>query len=113
VHIIRKKKKRVANDESHAGPVSGTKDVVEISSDSSSNSDEDSEQQQSESESTPISSQGPAHSPTTAGAAEKNATTEDVVMADVEDDSDGESVKVSQVRRNVRAGFVVDDSDSE
>jgi replication fork protection complex subunit Tof1/Swi1 len=107
---VNKKKKRVINHDSDAGSASGTKEVVEISSDSSS-SEEDTEQE-SETESTPISSLGPAHSPIANGTAQKEAITEDVVMADAEDESDEPVVK-SQVRRNVRAGFVVDDSDSE
>lgn len=109
---LRKKKRFVdIEDVSEDNETGGDKEVIEISSDSSS-SDEDSDQE-SEARSTPVTSQRPSHSPVTKAITQDAGTgQDDVVMAEVDDASDDEPVVKLPVRRNVRAGFVVD-SDSE
>jgi replication fork protection complex subunit Tof1/Swi1 len=100
-------------------------DVIEVPGNSSSPESEDSELNiglgsEEESEDTPDSSQPPVRTAVEldVDADKENRTgdknSEDVIMRDVRDeDEDDSPIKHPVRRRNVRAGFVIDDSDSE
>lgn len=112
-----KKRRAVPSDDSDAESHSDSdeetakpKEVIDISSDHSSSDSEDEEEE------TPISSQPKAPSYVAADPDGNKENTpqqrgsNDVVMSDASDD---ESPVKRPVRRNLRAGFVIDDSDSD
>jgi replication fork protection complex subunit Tof1/Swi1 len=96
-------------------------DIVEISSDASSESDDEphlntdgDSEKADEGTDTPVSSQLQATSPKILDTSFDKAsqTAEDVSMTDAGDDKD-QPVQKEALRRNIRAGFIINDSDSE
>lgn len=123
-----KKRRAIVSDDSDSDrnvDNSQERDVIEISSNSPSPEATDSELNiglESETDSvedTPVSSQPPVRTAMEldVDANKENRTghkrSEDVVMSDVGDNDEDDSPVKRPVRRNIRAGFIIDDSDSE
>ncbi|KAF2834916.1 timeless protein [Patellaria atrata CBS 101060] len=118
----RKKRRKSVDSDDEEGSDGNSDDVVNISSDSSS-SEEDNVNVDSEEETvdTPLSSQQPVATPAVdedeplkEPPTKTRAASEDTEMVDVDEDDEDDDIPMRKDRRrNVRAGFVVNESDSE